>query len=106
MPDRPTEPVDNPERPGSGPVNYRASGVDLDAYEQTMSRLLRRTYNSPRVMDWPGGFAGLFRLNANIGLLSRRAEKGTGRRSPGGGSAVGARIEREAEKGTFLIVDN
>ena len=74
MPDRPTEPIDNPERPGSGPVDYRASGVDLDAYEQTMSRLpplLRRTYNSPRVMDWPGGFAGLFRLNANIGLLSR-----------------------------------
>ena len=57
-----------------GPVDYRASGVDLDAYEQTMRRLpplLRRTYNSPRVLDWPGGFAGLFRLNANIGLLSR-----------------------------------
>ncbi len=55
------------------PIDYKASGVDLDAYEETMRRLpplLRRTY-SPRVIDWPGGFAGLFRLNANIGLLSR-----------------------------------
>jgi phosphoribosylformylglycinamidine cyclo-ligase len=32
--------------------------------------LLRRTY-TPRVIDWPGGFAGLFRLNDNVGLLSR-----------------------------------
>jgi phosphoribosylformylglycinamidine cyclo-ligase len=57
----------------SQPVDYRAAGVDLDLYDETMRRLpplLRRTY-SPRVLDWPGGFAGLFRLNANIGLLSR-----------------------------------
>ncbi len=56
------------------PIDYKAAGVDLDVYEETMKRLpalLRRTYSSPRVMDWPGGFAGLFRLNANIGLLSR-----------------------------------
>lgn len=58
----------------SQPVDYKTAGVDLDVYEETMRRLpplLRRTYSSPRVMDWPGGFAGLFRLNANIGLLSR-----------------------------------
>ena len=58
----------------TAPVDYRASGVDLDLYDETMKRLpplLKRTYNSPRVLDWPGGFAGLFRLNANIGLLSR-----------------------------------
>jgi phosphoribosylformylglycinamidine cyclo-ligase len=57
----------------SEPVSYKASGVDLDAYDETMRRLpplLRRTY-TPRVVEWPGGFAGLFRLNANIGLLSR-----------------------------------
>ncbi len=38
------------------PIDYKASGVDLDAYEETMRRLpplLRRTY-SPRVIDWPG----------------------------------------------------
>jgi phosphoribosylformylglycinamidine cyclo-ligase len=55
-------------------IDYRSAGVDLDVYEETMRRLpplLRRTFSSPRVLDWPGGFAGLFRLNANIGLLSR-----------------------------------
>jgi phosphoribosylformylglycinamidine cyclo-ligase len=54
-------------------VDYRTAGVDLDVYEETMRRLpplLRRTY-TPRVIDWPGGFAGLFRLNDNVGLLSR-----------------------------------
>ncbi len=57
----------------SDSIDYKAAGVDLDTYEETMRRLpplLRRTY-SPRVMDWPGGFAGLFRLDDKIGLLSR-----------------------------------
>jgi phosphoribosylformylglycinamidine cyclo-ligase len=55
------------------PIDYKAAGVDLDTYEQTMARLpplLRRTY-TPRVLDWPGGFAGLFRLDDNIRLLTR-----------------------------------
>jgi len=55
------------------PIDYKSSGVDLDAYERTMAllpKLLKRTY-SPRVIEWPGGFAGLFRLDANIGLFSR-----------------------------------
>jgi len=55
------------------PIDYKAAGVDLDTYDETMRRLpplLRRTY-SPRVMDWPGGFAGLFRLDDKIGLLTR-----------------------------------
>ena len=59
--------------PDQQPVDYKSSGVDLDAYEQTMAllpRLLKRTY-TPRVIEWPGGFAGLFRLDANIGLFSR-----------------------------------
>lgn len=58
----------------SEPIDYKAAGVDLDTYDETMRRLpplLKRTYSSPRVVEWPGGFAGLFRLNANIGLLSR-----------------------------------
>jgi phosphoribosylformylglycinamidine cyclo-ligase len=58
----------------SEPIDYKSAGVDLDAYEQTMSLippLLRRTY-TPRVIDWPGGFAGLFRLDDNIRLLTRR----------------------------------
>jgi phosphoribosylformylglycinamidine cyclo-ligase len=56
------------------PLDYKSAGVDLDTYEQTMAALpplLRRTF-SPRVIDWPGGFAGLFRLDDQIGLLSRR----------------------------------
>ncbi len=56
------------------PINYKTAGVDLDTYEQTMAQLpplLRRTF-TPRVLDWPGGFAGLFRLDDQIGLLSRR----------------------------------
>ncbi len=54
-------------------MDYRSAGVDLQTYEETMSRLpplLRRTY-TPRVIDWKGGFAGLFRLDDQIGLLSR-----------------------------------
>ncbi len=55
------------------PIDYRSSGVDLETYEETISRispLLRRTY-TPRVIDWKNGFAGLFRLDDQIGLLSR-----------------------------------
>jgi phosphoribosylformylglycinamidine cyclo-ligase len=55
------------------PIDYKAAGVDLDTYEETMAQLpplLRRTY-TPRVIEWKDGFAGLFRLDANIGLLSR-----------------------------------
>lgn len=54
-------------------VDYKSAGVDLDTYEQTIAGigpLLKRTF-SPRVMDWKNGFAGLFRLNDKINLLSR-----------------------------------
>src|SRR6516225_7710916 len=57
----------------SEPIDYKAAGVDLDTYAETMAALpplLRRTY-STRVIEWKDGFAGLFRLDANIGLLSR-----------------------------------
>lgn len=55
------------------PIDYKAAGVDLDVYEQTMAQLpplLRRTY-TPRVIEWSQGFAGLFRLDDNIRLLAR-----------------------------------
>ena len=54
-------------------MDYRSAGVDLEVYEETISRfppLLRRTY-TPRVIEWNNGFAGLFRLNDQVGLLSR-----------------------------------
>lgn len=49
-------------------ATYKSAGVDLDKYQQAMQslpRLLKRTHESQpgRVMDLPGGFAGLFRLN-------------------------------------------
>lgn len=55
------------------PIDYRAAGVDLQTYEETIARLpplLRRTY-TPRVIEWKDGFAGLFHLDNQIGLLSR-----------------------------------
>ena len=60
--------------PQAAPIDYKSAGVDLDTYGETMAQLpplLRRTY-TPRVLDWPNGFAGLFRLDDHIGLLSRR----------------------------------
>jgi phosphoribosylformylglycinamidine cyclo-ligase len=54
-------------------LDYRSAGVDLETYANTISQigpLLRRTF-TPRVIDWKNGFAGLFRLDDQIGLLSR-----------------------------------
>eukprot|EP00913_Durusdinium_trenchii_P028284 g26512.t1 len=46
---------------------YKSAGVDLETYQQSMQRLpdlIRRTHDAQkgRVLDLPGGFAGLFRL--------------------------------------------
>ncbi len=46
-------------------ATYKDSGVDLEIYAESMSRLpklVQKTF-SPRVMRLDGGFAGLFRLN-------------------------------------------
>lgn len=46
-------------------VTYKDAGVDLEVYQQSMSRLprlLHRTH-SPRVIGLDGGFAGLFQLD-------------------------------------------
>lgn len=47
-----------------GEISYKDAGVDLELYGQAMQRLpalIARTQTG-RVMDLPGGFAGLFRL--------------------------------------------
>ncbi|MEZ6055120.1 MAG: phosphoribosylformylglycinamidine cyclo-ligase [Planctomycetaceae bacterium] len=47
------------------PLSYQSAGVDLELYDEAMSRLpamMQRTH-SPRVMPLVGGFAGLFQLN-------------------------------------------
>ena len=54
-------------------ASYKSAGVDLDAYEEAMSRLPRlmhRTF-SPRVIKQEGGFAGLFQLDFDSPLFSR-----------------------------------
>ena len=56
-----------------GQVTYKDAGVDLELYEQAMQRLprLMRKTHTPRVIDMPGGFAGLFRLDYNTRLFAR-----------------------------------
>src|SRR5882724_278457 len=45
-------------------LTYKDAGLDLKLYDQAMARLpaLMEQTNTPRVMELPGGFAGLFRL--------------------------------------------
>src|SRR5262245_38024738 len=45
-------------------LTYKDAGLDLKLYDQAMARLpaLMQLTHTPRVMDLPGGFAGLFRL--------------------------------------------
>jgi phosphoribosylformylglycinamidine cyclo-ligase len=55
-------------------ASYKDSGVDLDVYAESMSRLprlLKRTH-SPRVLPAEGGFAGLFQLDFSDGLFARK----------------------------------
>ncbi len=50
-----------------GEISYKDAGVDLDLYQKAMQRLpglMARTHTG-RVMDLPGGFAGLFRLQGD-----------------------------------------
>lgn len=54
-------------------VSYKDSGVDLELYNQAMSRLpslMHRTF-SPRVKQLDGGFAGLFQLDFDNPLFRR-----------------------------------
>jgi phosphoribosylformylglycinamidine cyclo-ligase len=55
------------------PLSYKAAGLDLDVYEQTLAGMvpfLRRTH-TPRVLDGFGGFASLFSLDYNTRLFAR-----------------------------------
>lgn len=56
-----------------GKVTYKDAGVDLEVYDEAMTRLPRlmhRTF-SPRVMKLDGGFAGLFQLDFASKLFAR-----------------------------------
>src|SRR5256885_7289531 len=55
-----------------GKLTYRAAGLDLDLYEQSlayMPPLMKRTH-TPRVLDGFGGFASLFSLDYNARLFA------------------------------------
>lgn len=55
-------------------ATYKDSGVDLDVYQESMSRLprlMRRTH-TPRVLPLDGGFAGLFQLDFAGKLFARQ----------------------------------
>lgn len=54
-------------------LTYAASGVNLiekDTFTESLGSIMRRTHG-PRVIDNPGGFAGLFRLDFNQKLFQR-----------------------------------
>jgi phosphoribosylformylglycinamidine cyclo-ligase len=54
-------------------LSYASSGVNLedkDTFTEGLASVVRRTFG-PRVIDNPGGFAGLFRLDFNKALFSR-----------------------------------
>lgn len=58
-------------------ITYKDAGVDLDVYDEAMTRLPRlmhRTF-SPRVLKLDGGFAGLFQLDFANHLFSRNYEE-------------------------------
>jgi len=54
-------------------LSYADSGVNLedkDSFTEGLASVVRRTFG-PRVIDNPGGFAGLFRLDYNERLFAR-----------------------------------
>ncbi len=58
-------------------ATYKNSGVDLELYRESMSRLpalMHRTF-SPRVMRLDGGFAGLFQLDFGNRLFARNYDE-------------------------------
>src|SRR3989339_1717750 len=54
-------------------LTYSQSGVDIDAKDVMVERIQSSTSSTfgPRVMDMPGGFAGLFRLDYDEKLFKK-----------------------------------
>ncbi len=58
---------------GRAGLTYAAAGVDIgskDAFTESLPAIMKRTFG-PRVIENPGGFAGLFRLDYNQRLFRR-----------------------------------
>src|SRR3954453_10808410 len=58
-------------------VTYKDAGVDLEVYDEAMTRLPRLMHrtHSPRVMKLDGGFAGLFQLDFASKLFARNYQE-------------------------------
>src|SRR3954465_4623780 len=89
-------------------ATYKDSGVDLEVYAESMSRLprlLRRTH-SPRVLPAEGGFAGLFQLDFSDGLFAREyRDPVLGSGTDGGGTKlkVAQRVGSHSTVGIDLV---
>jgi phosphoribosylformylglycinamidine cyclo-ligase len=71
MPKAPPDP--RPAASGRPGLTYAAAGVNLeekDRFTESLDSIMRRTHG-PRVIQNPGGFAGLFRLDFNEKLFKR-----------------------------------
>src|SRR5438093_11450543 len=67
------QPPPAPQGARQPPLSYRAAGLDLELYEQSLASMapfLKRTH-TPRVLDGFGGFASLFSLDYNSRLFAK-----------------------------------
>ena len=86
------------------PTTYKEAGVDLETYQESMSRLpqlMHRTY-SPRVIQSDGGFAGLFQIDFTSGLFARSYEDPV---LVAGTDGVGTKLKVANLKQVFLLLD-
>ncbi len=84
-------------------MTYADAGVDIDkkdAFTESLGAVLRRTY-TPRVIDNPGGFAGLFRLDFNQKLFARNYKDPVLVACADG---VGTKVKLAAQMGVFDTV--
>jgi phosphoribosylformylglycinamidine cyclo-ligase len=89
--------------PAAKRTTYADSGVDIDkkdAFTESLGAVLRRTH-TPRVIDNPGGFAGLFRLDFNQKLFKRNYKDPVLVACADG---VGTKIKLAAELGVYDTV--
>ncbi len=84
------------------PLTYKDAGLDLQLYEQAMARLpaLMQQTHTPRTIDLPGGFAGLFHL----GQRKRYARNYEDPVLVSGTDGVGTKIKVAIQAGVFNTV--
>ena len=81
-------------------LTYASSGVDIhekDSFTESLTSVMRKTFG-PRVIQNPGGFAGLFRLDYKKSLFSRNYKDPVLVACADG---VGTKVKLAAEMGVF-----